>query len=54
MTALGLYETRRSEMRADEQATLLEKNKQIAADRTLENQKELAIFNQKLSQESLS
>ena len=54
MTALWLYESRRSEMKDEEKATLLEKNKQIAADRTLANQKELATFNQKLSQENLS
>jgi hypothetical protein len=41
-------------MKDEEKATLLEKNKQIAADRTLANQKELATFNQKLSQENLS
>tara|TARA_R110000868_G_C10656864_1_gene745467 strand:- start:646 stop:771 length:126 start_codon:yes stop_codon:yes gene_type:complete len=41
-------------MRADEQASLLEQNKQLAADRSLENQKELAIFNNKLKEENLS
>lgn len=52
MTALWLYETRRKEMRADEKAALLEQNKKLALDEQFTRNKELALFNQRISQEN--
>jgi hypothetical protein len=48
MTALGIYEKRRGEMREDEKDEFLAKNKKIAAESQFERQKELAEFNNEL------
>lgn len=50
MTALGLYETRRGEMRQDQKTKLIEDNRKLASETQFARQKELATFNEELRQ----
>lgn len=53
-TALGLYESRRSEMRDDEKLAFQEKSKKLASDRSFQNQKDMIEFKNDLDSKNIS